>query len=75
MKILNFSYARKFLTRVLAECDESGEPVCIVTAKKGGVPPQQMIVISKAKYDELTVENIALKNVIHYKEINELENK
>lgn len=57
MKILNFSYARKFLTRVLAECVESGEPLCIITAKKGGVPPQQMIVIPKEQYD-LMVDKI-----------------
>ena len=42
---------RKFLTTTLDECEKSKEPLCIVNTKKGGLPPQQMIVISKAQYD------------------------
>lgn len=58
MRILNFTYARKSLTTVLAECEESNEPVCIVTAKKGGKPPQQMVIITKEMYDGSNLEEV-----------------
>lgn len=56
MRILNFSYARRFLTRVLNECEESNEPLCIINTKKGGKPPQQMVIITKAQFDMMVVK-------------------
>jgi len=52
MKIINGEAARKRMAHHLTECEETGEALCIVTQKPGR-EPQQMIVMSKVKYDEL----------------------
>ena len=47
MKLIKFSQARDTLRRLLDTCEETGEPVCIQSINN------QMIVISKAKYDSM----------------------
>ena len=52
MKIIGVDKARKRLAQHLTECEQTGEPLCITTQKKGcNGEPQQMVIISKAQYD------------------------
>ena len=45
MKTINYSAARQELRKLLDECEQTNNPVCIVSRNN------QMIVISKAQYD------------------------
>lgn len=62
MKQHNSTYFRKNMSKTFDACEESGEPVLITTRKDGRDEPQQIIVISKAKYDELTGINLRSKH-------------
>ena len=47
MKIINYSYARKFLRAVIDEVVSSDEPTCIVSKNN------QVVIISKDKFDSM----------------------
>ena len=50
MKQHNSAYFRRNMSKVFTECEESSEPVAVVT-NKGKDVFQQMVIISKAQYD------------------------
>ena len=57
MKQINGAAFRKCLSQHMNECELSGEPLLVRTSKQGEDNYQHMVVISKAKYDELMESN------------------
>ena len=53
MKQYNSTYFRRFMNKVFNACEESNEPVVITTNKNERDEPQQMVIISKDKFDSM----------------------
>ena len=47
MEVVNYTYARQNLKKVMDDCAESGEPTVIISKKN------QVVMISKAKYYDM----------------------
>ena len=53
MKTINGASFRKRLAEHMNECEQGDVPLLVITSKDGRDEPQQMIVISKAKFDSM----------------------
>lgn len=53
MKQYNAAHFRRNMSKTFDHCEKSNEPLLITTRKDGRDEPQQMIVISKAKFDSM----------------------
>ena len=47
MEVINYTYARQNLKKVMDDCSESGEPTVIISKRN------QVVMISKAKYYDM----------------------